>query len=81
MSMWGAIGSYISSASNYGVTNMNNMFNFIISVMEILDESQNKELMDKMILHLGKSFYKKFQKYLITKLPNSNLVRIVNRVI
>ena len=79
--MWETILGYVSSSSNYGVTNMNNLFNFLLSMMDILNNEQNEELMDKMVIHLGKSFYKKFQKYVITKLPNSDHIQTINRIV
>lgn len=79
--MWKSVLSYALSNSNYGVTNMNNLHNFIISIMDILNDEQKQELIDSMILHLGKSFYKEFRTYLISKIPNSKNIQIVNRIV
>ena len=70
---------YIGSSTNYSVTNVNNNYNFILSMMDLLPEDQRDELIDKMILHLGRTFYKNFRKYVIDKLPNSEHLQVINR--
>ena len=77
--MWSTIAGYIASSTNYGVTNMNNLYNFILSLMDILNEEQKIELVDKLVLHLGRSFYKNFRTYSIKKLPNSEHLKAINR--
>ena len=79
--MWKSILSYSLSSSNYGVTNMNNLYNFIISVLDNLNDDQKKELIDSLILHLGKTFYKEFRSYLITKVPDSKHLALINRIV
>lgn len=69
--MWKSVLSYTLSSTNYGVTNMHNLYNFLLSLMDILNEEQKQEFVDSMILHLGRSFYKSFRSYLIDKVPNS----------
>lgn len=71
--------SYALSNTNYGVTNMNNLYNFLLIVMDILTDEQKTQFIDSMILQLGRSFYKNFRVYTITKVPNSphlNFMRI-----
>lgn len=79
--MWKSVLSYALSNTNYGVTNMNNMYNFIISLLDILNDEQKQEMLDSMILILGKSFYKDFRSYFITKVPNSKHLPIINRIV
>ena len=79
--MWKSVLSYALSNTNYGVTNMNNTYNFIISIMDILNDEQNQEMIDSLILHLGKTFYKDFRSYMITKVPNSKHLPLVNRIV
>jgi len=77
----GSILSYaLSSVSNYNIANMNNLYNFIISVMDTNDEEHNKVLIDSLVLHMGKTFYKDFRGYFINKLPNSKHLAIINRI-
>jgi len=49
--------------------------------MDGLDEQQKRDLIDNMIVHLGKNFYKGFRKYVIDKLPTSEYVKILNRMV
>lgn len=63
--------SYVLSSSNYGVTNMNNLYNFLLVVMDTLTNEQKQEFIDKMILHLGRHFFTNFRAYTVTKVPNS----------
>jgi hypothetical protein len=79
--MWKSVLSYALSNSNYGVTNMNNLYNFIISLMDILNDEQKQEMIDSLILNLGKTFYKEFRTYMITKVPNSRHLPLVNRIV
>lgn len=80
--MWKSILSYTLSSSNYGVTNMNNIYNFILSVLDIAETDQQKEeIIDSLILHLGKTFYKDFRAYIITKVPKSKHLVIINRIV
>jgi hypothetical protein len=79
--MWKSVLSYALSNSNYGVTNMNNLYNFLISLMDILTDEQNQGMIDSLILHLGKTFYKEFRLYIMTKIPNSKHLVIINRIV
>ena len=79
--MWKSVISYALSNSNYSVTNINNMYNFIVSVMDDATEEQNQHLIDSLILHLGRTFYKDFRNYLIQKLPNSRHLPLINRIV
>ena len=73
--------SYAISNSNYGVTNLHNMYNFIISVMDNSTDEQNAELIDSLLLHLGKTFYKGFRSYMIEKIPNSKHLNLINSIV
>ena len=73
--------SYAISNTNYGIANLPNMYNFIICVMDNSTEEQNSYLLDSLILHLGREFYKGFREYVIKKLPNSKHLNMVNRIV
>ena len=73
--------SYALSNSNYGVTNMHNIYNFILSILDIMKDEDKQILIDSLILHLGKSFYKGFRSYVIEKTPNSKHLDIINRIV
>tara|TARA_R110002153_G_scaffold31467_1_gene95781 strand:- start:288 stop:527 length:240 start_codon:yes stop_codon:yes gene_type:complete len=79
--MWKTVLGYALSNTNYGVANLPNMYNFILSLMDDLSEEQNQRLIDSLILHLGKSFYKDLRTYLIDKVPNSKHLALINRIV
>ena len=79
--MWGSILGYMASSTNYSVTNMNNLYNFILAIMDGMEDKDRITLIDKLILYLGKSFYKNFRKYVIEKIPNSEHLVFINRVV
>jgi len=79
--MWKSILSYTLSSSNYGVTNMNNLYNFILSILDVANDDQKQEIMDSLILHLGRTFYKDFRSYVIIKVPNSKHLSMINRIV
>jgi hypothetical protein len=79
--MWKTALSYALSMTNYSVTNINNLYNFILSIMDLLTEEQNQKLIDSLILHLGRSFYKDFRTYIINKIPNSQHLSVINRIV
>ncbi len=79
--MWKSVLSYALSNSNYGISNMHNVYNFIVSIMDQNSEEQNQHLVDSLILHLGRTFYKDFRVYLIQKLPNSKHLPLINRIV
>lgn len=79
--MWSSILGYVASSTNYGVTNMNNLYNFILAIMDGMEDKDRKELIDKLLIHLGKKFYKNFRKYVIEKIPNSEHLVHINRVV
>ena len=79
--MWRSVVSYALSNTNYGISNLNNMYNFIISIMDDATEEQNQHLIDSLILHLGRTFYKDFRIYIIQKLPNCKHMNLINRIV
>lgn len=79
--MWKSVLTYALSNSNYGVTNMNNLYNFILSIMDNLTEEQNIKLVDSLIINLGRTFYKEFRLYIMTKIPTSKHLEIINRIV
>jgi hypothetical protein len=79
--MWRSALSYAMSSSNYSVMNMNNIYNFLVSIMDNNTEEQNQHMIDSLILHLGRTFYRDFRQYLIIKLPGSKHVPLINRIV
>ena len=79
--MWRPVLSYVLSNSNYGVFNSHNLYNFLVSIMDDNSEEQNQHMIDSLILHLGRTFYRDFRQYLIQKLPNSKHLPLINRIV
>ena len=73
--------NYAMSATNYSVTNVNNMYNFILSLMDDLTDDQKQKLIDKMIIQVGRSFYRNFRLYVMDKVPDSKHLDIINRIV
>lgn len=67
--------TYLMNSTNYGITNNNNMYNFMISVMETMNDEQKEKFIDNMKIHIGMTFYNNFKLYVFTKLPNSQLIQ------
>ncbi len=79
--MWKSALGYVISSSNYNITNTPNLYNFIISLLDVLTEEQSNQMIDSLIINMGKTFYKDFRTYFINKLPNSKHLHIVNRIL
>jgi hypothetical protein len=79
--MWTTILSYTLSSTNYNITNVNNLYNFIISIMDEQTEEQNQKLIDSLLINMGRTFYKNFRQYLINKVPNSIHLKTINRIV
>ena len=69
--MWKTVLSYGLSATNYNITNMNNLYNCLLSTMDILNDEQKQPFIDSVIVNMGQTFYKSFRAYTINKIPNS----------
>lgn len=67
--------SYLASNTNYRLTNTSNMYNFFISVMELMESNQIPKFIENIKIHIGMTFYNDFKIYYIKKLPNSEMVR------
>lgn len=70
-----------SATTNYGITNMHNLYNLFLAVLDGMNEEQKEELMNLIILHLGRNFYKGFRAYVMDKLPNSEHLKYINRIV
>lgn len=52
---------------NYKYLNVNNIYNFIISIYDLLNDQQKDKLKDNIKLHVGLSFYNDLNTYYIKK--------------
>jgi hypothetical protein len=75
MWMFGAAASYAKSVSNYSVINANNLFNFLINVMESLTDDQKTKFIENMKVNMGMTVTEQFKQYIFKKLPNSPLLK------
>lgn len=64
--MLSALGlSYLWSSSNYNITNVVNVYNTLINIIDITPELDNKKKIIKIIkLQLGITFYSSFRDYI-----------------
>lgn len=70
---------YALSNSNYSVVNTTNFYNFIIAIMDENTDEQNDRLIDLLILHIGRTFYKALKIYVCEKIPNSRHMQLINK--
>jgi len=57
------------SRTNYSIVNVNNHYNFIIDVWDLLfDDKSKHKLIEKIRVDIGVSFYNDFKEYCINKL-------------
>lgn len=62
-----------NTASNYQLINIVNQYNFIISIMSIIDDDDKKDiLLEQLKLHCGNKFYDNFRNYVIKKFGMKN---------
>lgn len=60
----------LSTTTNYSVTNMPNLYNFLISVLRIIkDENDRNFFIEEMRLELGITFFEGFRGYVLKKYP------------
>lgn len=61
--------SFGLSKTNYSLVNINNQYNFLIDVFELLyDERSKNKFIEKMKINIGHSFFNDFKAYCLGKL-------------
>lgn len=65
----------ISSSSNYGICNVNNIYNHMILTSEMLDDNDKKKYIESIKIQIGMSFYNDFKNYIFRKSPNHELLK------
>lgn len=60
------------TGGNYALQNMNNIFNFLISLMGRADDSERKRIINDIKLFIGMSFFESFKQYAYRKLNINN---------
>lgn len=66
--------SYFSFITNYTYINQHSLFNFIIYVLKISNEEQQRDIIQQIKINLGLSWYYSFKTYALRKLSVSNYV-------
>lgn len=62
------LGYCVLSGSNYRVQNINNIYNLLIKILLILNETQRKDIITEIKLIVGVTFHTDFKNYMIKKL-------------
>lgn len=71
----GAAASYAKNATNYSVINANNMYNFLITVMESLGDDEKTKFIQNMKVNMGMTVTEQFKQYIFKKMPTSTLLK------
>jgi DNA-binding ferritin-like protein (Dps family) len=74
--MLSSIDGYIFNQTNYSISNKNNIFNFIIEVLEVNkdEEEKLKKIIGKIKVNIGMSFFGEFKIYVLNKLDSDNFI-------
>ncbi len=64
-----------SFKSNYNIINQNNVFNFLVTSMKMIQEDQRTEFVKQMRLNIGNTFTDAFHNYLFMKDKTSILLK------
>jgi hypothetical protein len=78
--MWSvatAVGTYIKTTSNYSMMNMNNLFNFMITTMEMQTDENKTLFVQNMRINMGITVSDQFKQYVFKKLPQSPLLKFI----
>jgi len=60
--------------NNYSVLNENNIFNFIIATLEIVDDEQKEKIITNIKIFIGLRFYEQLKYYIFRKDVNNKLL-------
>ena len=68
--------NYTLSFTNYKMTNQNNLYNFIINIIEKEEDDENKIkfVLSSIKINIGMVFYTSFMSYVYKKLPKDHLI-------
>lgn len=78
--MWGTLAtgtmSYVKNSIGYTLINTNNLHNFMLCILESLDDEQKRKYIEKMKIHLGLTVTTQFKEYIFRKVPASDLLKL-----
>ena len=66
--MYSYIASYILGNSNYKIQNINNIYNFIICMLDNKKNEERQEILKQIKINIGMNFYNDFKIYYYNKL-------------
>ncbi len=70
--------SCVKTVSNYGITNMNNLYNFfLITIENMPDDEQRIKFIKDMKINLGMNIYGQFKAYIFKKIPDSDTLKLL----
>lgn len=72
------LATQIIQSSGYNFVKDSNLFNFLISILQEVDEYSQKTILDLIKLHLGLTTYSSFKSYAYKKIPKSNLIKLLD---
>jgi hypothetical protein len=68
--------SQFSKSSNYLFQNNNNLYNFLINILNSLENKDDKKMiLTSLRIHVGITFENNFKEYLLKKLPKSEILK------
>lgn len=73
--MYNYIISYLTSNSNYSLMNINNIYNCMINIFEILNEEQKSKFINIIKINVGKKFIHDFKLYIFEKVPDHDILK------
>lgn len=72
--------SYLYNCSNYSITNIVNVYNSFINILELVDEENKKKIIRIIKNNIGMTFYNDLRDYVNHKYsPNDELFVLFNQ--
>ena len=72
--MWSIL-QFVAPKTNWGILNINNYYNFIVSIFELIENDKRKIFISNMKLIIGLSFTKSFKLYVYQKDPDNDILK------
>jgi len=62
--------------TTYQIMNANNIYNFLIDILNKADSSTRIEILKSIKIQIGLTFYNNFRMYIFKKIPDSSLLAL-----
>ena len=66
--------NYIYDTSIYKITNVNNIYNCFIDVLQNSNDELKISIINSIKIHIGMTFYSGFKQYVFRKIPKSEIL-------